>query len=116
VANYEIYEAPAFTVAIAHAQPQRATFEQQTIGAFANGSPRRSRYARVVWQFPPLTSAEYATLLSARPADGLTQFKTFTQAGTYVKHSGVLQPITTGTERDGTVYGVQLEFTQVEPV
>lgn len=113
---------PDNTTPIDIRQPRHATWQRETIGRFADGTPRRAHYVTVLWQFGPLTATEYQVFVSNRPADGMMQFETWKQAegGTaaeFVQCSGILDPIDSGqVGPDGRVYGVQVTFTRVEEV
>lgn len=120
MANFELYQ-PDNTTPIAIAQPRRTTWEREAAGRFAGGSPRMAHYARVVWQFPRLTPAEYQIFIQNRPASGVMQFKTWEQpiggaAAQYVKCSGVMEPITSGHLVEGEYLGTQITWTKVATV
>lgn len=117
---FELFQADGTTV-IPIRQPQRATWEHEPIGRFANGTPRASRFARVVWQYPRLTDAERAIFTANRPASGLMTFRTYrppvgASPGADVKCTGVMEPITSGTWHQGEWRGVQVIWVRVEPV
>ena len=120
MANYELYE-PDNTTPIAIPQPKRSTWEVPQLGTFANGAPRVGRYARVVWSYPLMTSAQREVFTANRPDDGIMQFKTFRPGvggspSDWVKCAGVMELINTGAERDGEWFGISVVWARVEVV
>lgn len=124
MANYELMAPDNVTPISSPAatpQPIYASWESAIIGRFASGRPRLSAYVQVEWRFDRLSAAEYQTLIQNRPADGLITFKTFVQAhggtaGAWVKASGYMDPILSGTEHEGEYYGVFVRFERVVQV
>ncbi len=117
---YEIYESDNVTP-IAIAQPIYSSWETTALAPFADGTPRVAKYRRVEWRFDRLTPAEYQVLIANRPADGRINFKTFRQAvgGTpaqWVKCSGIMGWVVSGTEHEGEYHGVSVAFTRAVPV
>lgn len=118
--NYQLYEDDN-TTPIAIPQPIYATWETTPLDAFTNGVRRVSRYRRVRWEFPRMSSAEYLTLVANRPDSGVMQFKTFRGAvgaspGDWVQCAGIMEPIVSGNEHEGEIHGVYVEWSRVEAV
>lgn len=121
MANYELYAPDGVTPISSPAttpQPIYASFETRPIGRFASGEPRYSGTHRVEWRFATLDATAYQTLIANRPASGPIVFKTFRQAhgGTaaqWVKCSGYMDAVISGTELEGEYYGVFVVFERV---
>ncbi len=120
MANYELYQEDG-TTPITIPQPQHSSWDQPTIGTYADGSIRRAHYAAVRWRFPRLTATEYEVFSANRPASGLMTFKTFIPANgaspaSYAKCTGVMAPLNTGRLVEGEYLGVEITWSRVEPV
>lgn len=121
---YELYapdDVTPISSPAATPQPIYASWQSAIIGRFASGKARTSAYTLVEWRFDRLTPTEYQTLIQNRPDDGLITFKTFVQAhggtaGAWVKASGYMDPILSGTEHEGEYYGVFVRFERVVQV
>lgn len=117
---YQLYQADNRTP-IAIPQPLRSTFETVQMGAFADGTPRVSRYKTVTWKFAPMTAAQYQTFIQNRPPDGKMWFTTWKRptggvAGQFVTVSGIMPETIPGVEQDGEYHGVSITWTRVVEV